>query len=261
MKTRIIFLFSGICLITCTSCLKDLLCIEGDGIVELENRRVTSFDQLENSTSFDVIYKQADTFGITISAEQNIMNYIETNVYDDCLEIRTSPATICLDYNERPVVMVSSPLLKKAVNSGSGELIADRMTGETVSLKNSGSGNISAELIDCNDFEAKASGSGDIDVHNIVCLNMDIVISGSGNISIAGDCESSHLKISGSGDIYSGDLVTKTASVIISGSGSAYTNVENYLNGLISGSGNIYVKGDPEIEQTTSGSGRIIKIK
>jgi len=261
MKTRFIFLFTGICLITCNSCLKNLLCVEGDRIVIQETRRVTFFDQIKNSTSFDVIYKQADTFGITISAEQNIMNYIETNVYDDCLEISTSPATICLDYNEQPVVMVSSPLLNKAVNSGSGSFIADTMTGETVLLKNSGSGDMSVEFIDCDDLETKVSGSGDIDVRTLLCLNTDLTISGSGNTSVAGDCETSHMKITGSGNIYGGDMVTKTASVIISGSGSAYTNIENYLNALISGSGNIYVKGDPEIEQTISGSGRIIKIK
>ncbi|MCX6301867.1 MAG: DUF2807 domain-containing protein [Bacteroidia bacterium] len=261
MKTRIIFLLAVIFLLTCNSCLRDILCIEGDGVSTLEDRRVSSFDQLENSTSFDVIYKQADTFGITISAEQNILNYIETNVYDDCLEIRVSPGSICLDYNERPVVMVSSPLLKRAINSGSGAFIADTMSGETVTLMISGSGDMSVELIDCDDFVAKNSGSGDIEVVSIVCLNTDIAISGSGTMSVTGDCETSHLKISGSGNIYGGDLISQTASVIISGSGSAYTYVESTLTGLISGSGNIYVKGDPEIVQTISGSGRIIKVK
>jgi hypothetical protein len=261
MKTRIICLIAGICLITCNSCLKGILCVEGDRTPVQETRRVSSFDQLENSTSFEVIYKQADTFGIRISAEQNIMNYIETNVYDNCLEIKTSPASICLDYHEQPVVMVSSPSLKKAVNSGSGSFIADRMTGETVTIKNSGSGDMSAEVVEGDNFESKLSGSGDIDVRSLICLNSDISISGSGNTSVAGDCETAHLKISGSGRIYGSDLATRTSSVIISGSGSAYTNVEDYLNGLISGSGNIYVKGDPEIDQTISGSGRIIKIK
>jgi hypothetical protein len=261
MKPKIIFLLAGIFLITCNSCLKDILCVEGDRNPVLETRRVSSFDQIENSTSFDVIYKQADTFGILISAEQNIIHYIETNVYDECLEIRTSPATICLDYHEQPVVMVSSPLLKKAVNSGSGSFIADKMTGETVLLKNSGSGDMSAEQVECDDLETTLSGSGDIDIQMLVCLNTDIFISGSGNVSVTGDCETSHLKITGSGNLYASYLTTNTASVIISGSGSTYTNVSEYLNGQISGSGNIYVKGDPEIEQTISGSGRIIKVK
>ena len=248
-------------MITCNSCLKDILCVEGDRNPVTEARRVSSFDQIKNSTSFDVVYKQADTFGILVSAEQNILNYIETNVYDECLEISTSPATICLDYHEQPVVMVSSPFLKKAVNSGSGSLLADKMTGETVLLKNSGSGDISAGQIECDDFETTSSGSGDIDIQMLVCLNTDIFISGSGNVAVTGGCEASHFKITGSGNLYGSEMATETASAVISGSGSIYTNVSEYLNGQISGSGNIYVKGDPEIEQTISGSGRIIKVK
>jgi len=261
MKPRIIFVIAGVFLITSSSCLKDLLCVEGDRYLVTETRRVTTFNELRNSTSFDVIYKQADTFGISISAEENIMNYIETNVYDESLEIRTSPATICLDYNEKPVVTVTSPLLRKVVNSGSGSLIADRMTGETVIIKNSGSGDISAELAECDDFETILSGSGDIDIQTLICLNSDIFISGSGNTSVSGNCETTHLKVSGSGNFYGSGMETNTASVIISGSGSTYTNIEEYLNGHISGSGNIYIKGNPEIEQTISGSGRIIRVK
>jgi carbon monoxide dehydrogenase subunit G len=261
MKTRIILLIAAIFLFTCNSCFKELLCVEGDWIIQEETRRVTSFDQIRNSTSFDVIYKQADTFGIRIIAEQNIMNYIETNVYNECLEIRISPATICLDYNEQPVVMVSSPLLRSAVNSGSGSFLADKMTGETVALKISGSGDISVEQVESDYFETTISGSGDIDVQTLVSSNCDILISGSGNTSVVGDCETSHLKITGSGNIHCSNMLTRTASVIISGSGNAYTNIVEYLNALISGSGNIYVKGDPEIEQTISGSGRIIKVR
>ena len=261
MKFRIIFVIAGVLLVTTSSCIKNLLCVEGDGYLVTETRRVTSFNELRNSTSFEVIYRQADTLGISISAEENIMNYIETNVYDESLEIRTSPATICLDYNEKPVVTVTSPFLIKIFNSGSGSIIADRMTGGTVTIKNSGSGDISAELAECDDFEAILSGSGDIDIQTLVCLNSDISLSGSGNISVSGNCETTHLKVSGSGNFYGSGMETSTASVMISGSGSTYTNIEEFLDGHISGSGNIYVKGDPEIEQTISGSGRIIRVK
>lgn len=261
MKVRVIFVIAGVLLVTTSSCIKDLLCVVGDGYLVTETRRTTSFDELMNTTSFDVIYKQADTFGISISAEENIMNYIETNVFDERLEIRTSPATICLDYNEKPVITVSSPLLRKVVNSGSGSLIADRLTGGTVTIKNSGSGDISAELAECDDFESSLTGSGDIDIQALICLSSDMVISGSGNTSVSGNCGTTHIKVSGSGNFYGSGMEANTASVIISGSGSTYTNIEEFLSAHISGSGNIYVKGDPEIEQTISGSGRIIRVK
>jgi hypothetical protein len=261
MKNKYL-LFPGIIIfLLMTSCLKSLLCVRGDGIIETETRRVTSFDQIENSTSFDVVYRKADTLGISITAEQNILNYIETNVYDNSLEIRTSPGSICLDYTEKPVLTITSPSLKKIISSGSGTFLADTLSGDALTLKSSGSGDISVQNMTGNSIDIVLSGSGDIDIEEASCSGSDFLISGSGNIDISGDCENSHIKITGSGNVHSSDFITTTASIIISGSGNAYTTIEEYLNGLISGSGNIYVRGDPEIDQTVTGSGRIIKTK
>ena len=261
MKNRIIILLTGIFIVSLSSCLKDLFCVNGDGIVEVEKRRTTSFDKINNSTSFEIVYKKADTTGVSIMAEQNLINHIETNVYGHILKITTSPGTVCLDYTVKPVITVTSPLLKQAEISGSGDFLADTISGDEIILKISGSGDISAEQISCDLSQFTISGSGNIDIANLICPNIDILITGSGNATVRGEGENSHLRITGSGNIYSGSFQVKTASVIISGSGNAYTDVEEYLNGLLSGSGNLYVKGDPEIDETVTGSGRIIKHK
>jgi len=259
MKNRYLFIPGFILLLLLTSCIKSLLCVRGDGIIEEETRRVTSFNQIENSTSFDVIYIKADTTGVSIKAEQNILNYIETNVYNNTLEVRTSPGSICLDYREKPLVTVTSPALTRIVSSGSGDILADQMSGENLSAKLTGSGDVSIESMTGSNIDILLTGSGDLEVMQSVCLESDCQISGSGNITISGECNDAHLKITGSGNIYSSEFLTNSASVIISGSGSAYTTIWEYLNGLISGSGNIYVSGNPEIDQTVTGSGRIIK--
>ncbi len=261
MKNKYIILPAIILLLIMTSCLKSILCVRGDGIIEVETRRVTSFDQIENSTSFDIIYRKADTLGISINAEQNILDYIETNVYDNCLEITTSPGSICLNYTEKPLVTITSPSLKKIISSGSGAFLADNLSGENISLKLSGSGDISVQNAAGNSIDIILTGSGNIKIEEAACSISDFLISGSGDIDISGDCVNGHLKITGSGNIYSYDFITNSTSVIISGSGNAYTTIEKYLNGLISGSGNIYVRGNPEIDQTVTGSGRIIKTK
>lgn len=262
MKNRYNLLITLIILaLILNSCLKSLLCVRGDGIVTEETRRVTSFTSIENSSSFDVIYKRSDTLGIRIIAEQNIMNYIETNVYKGNLEINVSPGSICLDYNERPLIQVSSPDLSGIYNSGSGTIIADTLSGSGIVIRVSGSGDVKAELATADELEVRLSGSGDLSINEISCFSSDILISGSGDFSAGGDCEDSHLKITGSGNIFCSDLLSNTVSAISSGSGNMFISVSEYLNGLLSGSGNVYVKGDPEIDQTTTGSGRIIKHK
>jgi hypothetical protein len=261
MKKKIVLLITGLFVVFLSSCIDDLFCVNGNGIIKVERRRLTPFVQIENSTSFEVVYKKADTLGASITADQNIMEYIETNVHDGCLEIRTRPGTICLDCTKQPLIAVSSSRLKSAIISGSGELSADTMAGETVTLKVSGSGDLSVHQAICDDTQLTVSGSGSIGISELFCVNSDIQISGSGKITVNGDCEIEQLRISGSGNIHAYNYTVQSATITISGSGDAYTNIETYLNGHISGSGNIYVIGDPNIDQKITGSGRIIKHK
>ena len=261
MKLRLTFLASIAVTMSLSSCLDDLFCVNGNGIAEVERRRVTSFTSIRNETSFDVIYKKADSTGLSIKAEQNILKYIETNVYDGCLEIETSPGSVCLDYNIKPVISISSPGLSGAFLAGSGEITADTLAGEIVTVTVSGSGNLSVKRITSDDSQIRLSGSGDLEIAEMLTRNADFTVSGSGNITVTGSSDTESLRISGSGNIQAGNFEVNTASVIISGSGNAYTNIEVYLYGLLSGSGNIYLTGDPEIDQKITGSGRIIKRK
>jgi len=242
-----------------TSCFDDFICIRGDGYIETERRRVTQFSKIENSTEFDIVYSRNDTAGISIVADRNIIDNIVTETSGSTLEIKTVPRHACFNYTQRPVIHVSSQELNSVILSGSGNLLADSMEGNLVTVKISGSGDIKADHISCNDLVVLLSGSGTITLDDTECTTADAFISGSGNIQLDGTCERSTLKISGSGNIHADNFISGTASVTISGSGNALTYVLERLTGFISGSGNIYVKGDPDIDVSVSGSGRVIK--
>jgi hypothetical protein len=259
MKRKLFFVLSGFVMTLFTSCLDNILCIKGDGVIETERRRTAIFNRIEISTSFEIVYTKKDTAGISINADQNIIDYIVTETAGTTLEIKTSPRDVCFSYSQTPVITISSPDLNTVLISGSGSFLADEMEGDAVTVKLSGSGDINTEHIDCNELTVLLSGSGSITLNDIHCLNSDALISGSGNIYLSGVCENNHIKISGSGNLHTENFITGSASVIISGSGNAFTNIEEKLTGIISGSGNIYVKGDPVIEVTVSGSGRVIK--
>lgn len=246
---------------TLTSCIKDFICINGNGIIETEMRPVAEFVNIENSTPFDVIYHNADTTSLLIKAESNILQHIITETFNNTLELRTTPLSACFNYNERPVIIATSPGLSKLFLSGSGDIIADEMEGPSVTLKLSGSGNISVSQLTGTKLSMAVSGSGDIFADDAVFNEAEMDISGSGNITVKGTCNIGLIRISGSGDIYSADFKLNSLSAAISGTGSIYTTVENTLSAIISGTGNIYLKGDPEITQIVSGTGRIIKYR
>jgi hypothetical protein len=261
MRNRTLFVILVLIVFTLNSCLKDLVCISGNGIKKTEIRRLNTFSNIENSTSINIVYKKADTTGITIEADENLLSYISTSTDNNTLEIKAGNGTTCLDFATQPLITVTSPRLESIFESGSGTFSADDMSGNSTSIKLSGSGNVSVFKVTGTDMTILLSGSGDINISNSLCETSDIFLSGSGQISLAGQCENSHLKISGSGQISAANWILNNANILISGSGDIHTSVVQTLSAIISGSGNIYVKGDPEITQTISGSGRIIKDK
>ncbi len=257
MKNRYGLLFTGLALLSLTSCLKDYLFEKGNGIIVTELRRTGDFQKIDNSTFCNVVYRKADSTSVSVCADENLQHHLVTEICNKRLEIRTRPLGMILDYSQRPLITVTSPRIDEANLSGSGSLSVDKMSGSTINLRLSGSGDIEVNNINCTTLSAMISGSGKIAVTAAECSASDLSTSGSGTILIAGTCETEQAKISGSGEIDGRNFVTVSATVSISGSGDVYGNVSEYLKATISGSGNIYLYGNPRIDQKRSGSGRI----
>jgi hypothetical protein len=254
-----VFIIAGILAVSTTSCLKDIFCINGNRDLETEYRNTELFSEVSNSTAIDVIYMKADSVSVIVTAETNLFDHIVTETSGGILEIRTSPRNSCIDFNRKPLIVITSPELVTAVLSGSGDMTADTLSGEAVTVKCTGSGDLAAGTIICKDLFVTLTGSGDIGIGKATCQNPDIVITGSGDLGIAGSGINAVYKVTGSGDINSYEFPVENATETITGSGDIQTRVENILNAVLTGSGNIYLKGDPVINQTITGSGRIIR--
>jgi hypothetical protein len=261
MKNKFVILSSGAMLFALTSCIEDFMVIRGNGISTTESHRTAPFYRLENSTSIDVIYKTGDTTGITITADENLIDNIITETYDNTLEIKFIPDDHHPDFRAKPLITITSPRLEKAIISGSGAFLADRMDGVDVTIKVSGSGEISTDNVSAKNLFLLITGSGNINIKDCQTDFSDIFLTGSGNLNTSGRSADNSIKITGSGTLHAGDYLLDAASISISGSGNAFTNIDQKLNAIISGSGNIYLRGNPVISKTISGSGRIISYK
>ncbi len=246
-------------LFTITSCLENIICIDGNGQLTTESRSITELTELVNTTSIDVVYRKADSVSVTITAESNLMEHIVMSSSGGRLEVRTDPRNACFNYSRRPVVLVTSPLLSSIDLTGSGSVEADTLMGQEVEVKSTASGNLYVEHLFSVDLQIGMTASGDVSISDVNCNEADFTLTGSGNLQISGKSGKGNMRVTGSGDIKSSDMIITTSSETITGSGNIYTTVLNTLNAVISGSGNIYVKGNPVVNQTITGSGRVIR--
>jgi len=235
MKTIKLFIFSLFVILTgTTSCIYDT--IDGNGIRASENRITGTFDKVKSSGSFDVYITKGDDYEVIVSAEENVIPFIETRVSDGILKIETEDHTSIR--NDIPMeIFITTPELE--------------------GLKLSGSGTISTDYFESDKMDIIVSGSGDI-ITACDALEVEVSISGSGSVIISGNAKDAEFEISGSGNIKAANLSAEDCISKISGSGDVWISVDNFLDARISGSGNVFYYGEPQIDEKISGSGNVI---
>ena len=213
--------------------------IKGSGTTISEKRTVAQFDQVAVSGHFNVTLTKGNGTLIDIKAEDNLMDYIITEVNDGALKIKFKK-NFSYRSNKSINIVVHFYSLKSISLSGSGEIIgADEIKSDTLKVA--------------------LSGSGDIQL-NVSTNDISTSISGSGDIKITGATNTFTGSISGSGDFDCADLNSDIANVKISGSGDVKIRVEKEIYAKASGSGDIYYYGNPSIiKAKSSGSGSIQK--
>ncbi len=141
--------------------------------------------------------------------------------------------------------------------SGSGDIDAEKLSGEKCSVKVSGSGNIEVDQIQSNKLKVNISGSGDIDIDNLSADILGVSINGSGDMDIDGNADELNVTISGSGDFTGNKLKSEDVSINIYGSGDTRVWATESLEVHITGSGDVTYHGNPTVNSRVTGSGDI----
>ncbi len=210
--------------------------IKGNGNVVTKTRNVSEYDQIAVAGSFDVKLLAGKEGKLTIKGEENLLEYLITEVKDGKLKIKWEKG---VNINTTKELLVTVPF----------EDI------EAVSL--AGSGDVfSEDTIKTDNLKVALAGSGDMKL-NIKASSISSALSGSGDIKLMGSSENLKCVIAGSGDIDGYELTSNNVEVSIAGSGDINVNAKENLKARISGSGDVYYKGNPRQDVKVSGSGSV----
>ncbi|KPM30434.1 Hypothetical protein I595_3455 [Croceitalea dokdonensis DOKDO 023] len=214
--------------------------IKGNGKTVTIERTVGEYDAIAVSGWFDVELVSGPEGDISIKGEENLLEYIKTEVKDGKLTIKTSKGVNLKPSNWNSGIYVTVPIesVRMVSLSGSGDV-----TTNTV--------------IKANNFETSISGSGDISLA-IEATNVAASLSGSGDINLSGTAVNFDVSVSGSGDINAYALEAENVNAQVSGSADIKVTAKDMLKARVSGSGDITYKGSPrKVDSKTAGSGDI----
>ncbi|WP_396633832.1 head GIN domain-containing protein [Maribacter sp. R86514] len=240
MKKLSVLLFAGFISLSCSAQWGKT--IKGNGNNVTIERNTGDYDGVAVSGWFDVDLVSGNEGEITLEGEENLLEYIITEVKDGKLVIKTEKGVNLKSSNWKSGIHITIPVesISHVALSGSGDIVSKtKIKADKFSTAMSGSGDITLD-IDSNSISASMSGSGDI--------------------SLSGKTTDFEATISGSGDIEAYNLEADNVDATVSGSADIQVTANKSLKARVSGSGDISYRGNPEkVNTKTSGSGDISK--
>ena len=210
--------------------------VRGNGNVTKKERPASYFDGVRVSSGIDVYLSQGDKESITVEADENLHEYIITEVKDGKLHVYTDNINIREAERERVYVTIKD--VKSLKTSSAGDII-----GETP--------------VKSDNIEIGASSAGDIKIE-VYAKDVDVNISSAGDIKLSGEAETLSADLSSAGDLNAGDFKVKEARVSVSSAGDANVFVTEKLYARSSSAGNITYQGSPKsVDAHSSSAGGI----
>lgn len=172
--------------------IKNLSGVEGSGNIKQETRDVSGFEEIEANGAVNAEITVGSAFTVTVEADDNLLQYIKTEVSGSSLKIFTegkiSPKT-------KISVKISMPELKGLDINGASTVTAANIKSDSLEIKANGASKvkISGETKDLN---ANANGASTIDAESLKAEDADADSNGASTVIVSA---SNDLKAEASG--------------------------------------------------------------
>jgi hypothetical protein len=213
--------------------------LSGSGNIITQEKAFRDFNSIDISNGFEVEITQADSYRVTIIADDNVFDNLEVVHEDDVLRMFLSPAFSYVTATKK--VIITMP-----------EIHSLKMSVGT-------KGSIS-EFKSSNDFQLDLStGSQLTGIMNIG--NADFKLSTGSSVKLDGSANNLVFDAStgSSGDLE--NFVTSNTDIKLSSGSKATINTTGELKADLSGGSSLYYLGDPVISKVTSSRGCSIQSK
>jgi len=211
--------------------------ITGDGKVVSQTRDVPEFTGVKVGSGIDVFLTQGDIQRVEVEADENLQEWIRTEVKGSVLHIYTDK-NIRLAKAKR--VNINCKILDRIDISSAGDVTAvNRFKADKLDIDMSSAGDLNLEV------EAN---------------EISISISSAGNAVLKGKTDTLKADLSSAGDLNAYDLEAKYGDISVSSAGSARVFVTDEASFHSSSAGDIDYKGEPRMKEIhTSSAGSVNK--
>jgi hypothetical protein len=205
--------------------------VYGNGKVVSEERTPLQASGVRVSTGIDVFLTQGDKLNLVVEADENLHEYILTEIRNGILNIYTEAN---IREAEKKVVYITMKDINSLSTTSAGDII-----GETP--------------VRTQNLEISASSAGDIKLE-VYAREIEARISSSGDVTLTGESDILNANLSSAGDLNAYGLEVRDADVSASSAGDADISVSERLMARASSAGDINYRGNPKYLDAHSSS-------
>ncbi len=247
-------------ILSATGCDSDGLgIVTGSGKLETRTFEYSDFVRLEVGSAFEVNVIRADSHSISITADDNLFEYIEVAKNGDTLQIGTKGRRAYR--NSTLKASVSLPDLRGLSLSGAARgKVSSFSFSHPLSLKASGASNLTLDDLKTGNTEFQISGASKVS-GTITMADSKLDVSGASQIELKGAATDVSIEASGASSIKLADLSVADASANLSGASNATVNATGRLDIDLSGASKFYYLGNPTLGKINTSGGSSINRK
>ena len=214
--------------------------VRGSGSVVEENREVSGITGVNLATIGDLIIEVGEKESLRIEAEDNLMEFFETEVSNGKLTIGTRD-----NVSLNPTKPVNYYLTVKGLDT----------------IEISSIGNIKAPDLQADKFTINMDSTGNLEMGELIAASLDVDIDSTGNLNIAGgEVSSQNITIDSTGNYTAENMASENADVRLNSTGNATIWVSDQLKANLNSTGNVRYRGNPTVDASSNSTGEVIQI-
>jgi len=212
--------------------------VTGNGEVITQDRNLKGFTGIDACCNMRVELTPGPAFSVTVEAESNLQEFIQTNVSGSRLEIDFKDR-VNINSNKKIIVYVTLPKLESIDASSSANIVTTAaFKGERLRLESSSNSRVEAIFMGEKVVADASSGA---------------------RIEVSGSAGYINAEASSGSNVYAGNLKSKEGRADVSSGAGIELNVSEKLNADASSGGRVRYEGNPTQVDTDVSSGGSVK--
>ncbi len=219
--------------------------VKGSGVLKTEEMDFSDFTRVEVGGAFEVEIVQSERFIVSVTADDNLFDYIQVSKNGSTLKIGVKPAVTFHSATHRAEITMPE-LFDLELSGATQGTVTGFESVEDLDIEVSGASSLELEGIMAVDMTFDVSGAsqvtGEVDADSI-----EFDVSGASTVRLQGMAGDMELDLSGASNAGLEDFPVNDADINFSGASRGTVNVDGRLDVNLSGASKLTYTGNPTI--------------